>query len=148
MLNFQYSLCRRGCFPDPHWQPSAAASLSLQIQVLPGDGVGGKTEPSTLAEHVLNCSHMSLSTACSPPGTGRWIKRRAVWEHIFGSSLISISWSPTNWQLLFSDVSGERNTSCSCSLRTGRSSRLSSFCEKFSSRRLRTPWGHTTHFLW
>lgn len=92
----------------------------------------GKTEPSNLAKSVLlNRWYILLSAVSSIPGAGRQggVRRRAFWEHIFGLSLISITWSPTNWQFLFSDAAGEMNTSNSCLLWTGPSSRLPFLCQ-------------------
>lgn len=102
------------------------------LQVLPDDWMCGKTEPSTLAKSVLlNRWRIPLSVVSSIPAVGRWggVRRRAFWEHVFGLSLISFSWSPTNWQLLFSDTSGEMNTSNSCPLWMGPSSHLPFLCQ-------------------
>lgn len=102
------------------------------LQVLSDDWMYGKTEPYTLPNPLcwITCTHPCLqSAACWVQEVRGGVKRRASWEHTFGSSLISISWSPTNWQLLFSDVFGEMKASSSCPLRTDPRSRLPFLCQ-------------------
>lgn len=89
MLNFQYSLCRRGCFPDPHWQPSAAASLSLLMRA-EGPGVGdtsgsrslnhGVWWDSSLLAFLLTCVLFYSCFKSTPP-----------------SNTTLKTWSPPRW---------------------------------------------------